>query len=359
MTEPPRFHPLGIAAIKRETPGAVSLRFDVPPDLTTAYRFTPGQYLTLRATIEGEDIRRSYSICSAPSDGTLRVAVRQIEGGTFSTWINTSLAPGDTIEVMTPTGRFGPGPVPDDGRLHVGIAAGSGITPILSIIHGVLASELSSSFALFYGSRSVDEILFRQELEDLKDRHLGRLSLFHVLSREQQDIEILNGHLDADKIRRLLTTIIPAADIDHAYICGPAAMIETAEATLREIGLPDASIHTERFISIHQGAPRSKPAINPEATPAHIATIIVDGKTREAPMAEGESVLDAALRAGIDLPFACKGGMCSTCRARITEGSVTMDANYSLEPWELAQGFVLTCQAKPTTARVVVDFDAL
>jgi ring-1,2-phenylacetyl-CoA epoxidase subunit PaaE len=360
MTEiSPRFHPLTIAAVKRETEGAVSLRFDVPPELTAAYRFRPGQYLTLRASIGGEDMRRSYSICSAPDDGSLRVAVRQVDGGVFSTWVNTELNPGDTIQVMTPTGRFGLGPDGVDGRLHVGFAAGSGITPILSIIHGVLSREPASRFSLFYGSRSVDDILFREELEDLKDRHLGRLSIFHVLSREQQDIAMLNGHLDDAKIRLLLRHVVPAAAIDDVFICGPAAMIDSTEATLRDIGIDPGRIHVERFVSAHDGAPRAKPVIDTAAAPAHIAIIVADGKTREVPVADGEAVLDAALRAGMDLPFACKGGMCSTCRAKLTEGEVEMALNYSLEPWELRQGFVLTCQARPATPRVMVDFDAL
>ncbi|MBU6497508.1 MAG: phenylacetate-CoA oxygenase/reductase subunit PaaK [Rhodospirillales bacterium] len=355
----PRFHRLRISAIRRETAGAVSLRFAVPAELAAAYRFEPGQYLTLRATIDGEDIRRSYSICSAPDDGTLRVAVRQVDGGVFSTWINNALHVGDTLDVLTPTGRFGLGPIAGDGRLHVGFAAGSGITPIISIIQGVLAREPGSVFSLFYGSRSVDDILFREELEDLKDRYLGRLSVFHVLSREQQDIPILNGHLDAEKIGLLLRHVVPADAIDHAFICGPAAMLDTAEAALRESGVAAERIHVERFVSAYDGVPRAPVVIDTAAPPACVASIIVDGKRRDAPVAEGEAILDAALRAGIDLPFACKGGMCSTCRARIVEGAAEMALNYSLEPWELQQGFVLTCQARPTTPSVVVDFDAL
>eukprot|EP01037_Dinobryon_pediforme_P002758 gene2758-2798_t len=339
LVAPPRFHRLAVREIRRETKGAVSLRFDVPEMLAQAYRFEPGQYLTLRAVIDGEDIRRSYSICSAPDDGTLRVAVRQVDGGRFSTWINTALKPGDALEVMTPTGRFGLGGVASDGRLHVGIAAGSGITPILSIIHGVLSREPASSFSLFYGSRSVDDILFRDELEDLKDRHLGRLSVFHVLSREQQDIAILNGHIDDAKLRLMLRTVVPVADIDHAYLCGPVGMIETAEATLRDLGLAQERIHTERFVSSFDGVPRRALVVDVEAPPACVASIIVDGKRREVPVADGEAVLDAALRAGLDLPFACKGGMCSTCRAKVVEGTVAMELNYSLEPWELDQGF--------------------
>ena len=359
----PRFHTLQVAEIRRETADAMSLRFAVPPALAASYRFAPGQYLTLRASIDGADLRRSYSICSAPDSGTLRVAVQRVAGGAFSTWVHTRLAPGDTLQVMTPTGRFGPGPDPIDGRLHAGFAAGSGITPILSIIHGVLAREPASSFALFYGSRSVDDILFRQELEDLKDTHLGRLSVFHALSREPQDIALLNGRLDQAKLRLLLRSAVPAQAIDEAFVCGPPAMIDATESLLRDIGMPAERIHVERFVSVHGGAqggaPRAAAPIDATAAASCVASIIVDGKLREVPVATGEAVLDAALRAGIDLPYACKGGMCATCRARIVQGAVEMAVNYSLEPWELAQGFVLACQARPTTARLVVDFDAV
>jgi ring-1,2-phenylacetyl-CoA epoxidase subunit PaaE len=358
MSLAPRFHRLTVAELRRETPDAVSLVFAIPPDLAADYAFRPGQYLTLRATIAGEDLRRSYSICTTPEDGELRIGVKQAAGGAFSTWINTALRAGDAIDVMTPTGRFG---LPDagDGRVHVGLAAGSGITPILSILRSVLAREPSSRFFLFYGSRTVADILFRPELEALKDRHLGRLSVFHVLSREQQDLAILNGHLDGEKLRRLLRTIVPAAAIDHAYVCGPLGMIDDLEATLAALGLPPDRIHIERFVSAYEGRPRPPVPLAPDSVAAHRIALIVDGKRREVPAAAGEAILDAALRAGVDLPFACKGGMCSTCRAKIVEGSAEMAVNYSLEPWELQAGFVLTCQARPTSARVLVDFDQM
>jgi ring-1,2-phenylacetyl-CoA epoxidase subunit PaaE len=223
----------------------------------------------------------------------------------------------------------------------------------------VLELEPDSRFFLFYGSRSTADILFRNALEELKDRFLDRLSIFHVLSREEQDIPILNGHLDGEKIRRFLTSIIPAALVDHAFICGPEGMIGDVEATLRQLGISEDRIHTERFLSVQGGSPRRSAKIAADAPPAHVAALIVDGKRRDVPVAAGETVLDAALRAGMDLPFACKGGMCSTCRARIAEGEVSMDVNYSLEPWEIEAGFVLTCQSHPRSARLVVDFDHL
>ena len=352
----PRFHSLRIADVTRETPDAVSIAFDVPEALRPAYAFRPGQYLTLRATLGGEEMRRSYSICTCPQDGELRIGIKQVAGGVFSTWANTALRPGDAVDVMTPTGRFGQLHETAPARVHAGFAAGSGITPVLSIMRGVLASDPQAAFFLIYGNRTAADILFRETLDDLKDRYLGRLSVIHVLSQERQDVDILSGRLDAGKLRQLLRHLVPAASIDHAYVCGPLGVSETVDAVLRELGVPEARIHVERFTSVHAGRPQVRqPAANAAAIAT--ATVIADGKRAEVPIAEGEAVLDAALRAGLDLPFACKGGMCCTCRAKMVEGSVTMDANFSLEPWELQAGYVLTCQAHPTSQHVVIDYD--
>ena len=355
---PPRFHTLTVADLRRETPDAVSVAFAVPPDLADDYAFEPGQYLTLRATVDGQDIRRSYSICSGPDDGELRIAVKRVEGGAFSTWANAALAPGHQVAVMTPTGRFGLAYEAGAARTHVGFAAGSGITPILSIARGVLAREPASRFFLFYGNQSLRSMLFREALEEMKDRHLGRFSVFHVLSQEEQDIPVLNGRLDAARVRVLLRHIVPAASVDQVFLCGPTGMLDELEPVLGELGIDAGRVHVERFVSAGGGLPRPRPA-RTEAAPLHTASLIVDGNRRDVPVAAGETVLDAALRAGMDLPFACKGGMCSTCRARVMEGAVEMTVNYSLEPWETKAGYVLTCQAHPTTARVVVDFDAV
>jgi len=355
---PPRFHRLTVSAIRRETPDAVSIVFEVPEALAAAYTFEPGQYLTLRATLEGEEVRRSYSICSGVADGELRVAVKQVDQGTFSTWINQHLTPGDTIEVMTPTGRFGHGAACPDGGTYVAFAAGSGITPVLSIVRSVLQREPGSRFFLCYGNRTSRDIIFRGELTDLKDRFLERLSVLHVLSREEQHIPLLNGHIDDAKVRAVLTGIVPAAAIDHAFVCGPAAMIDEVSATLVALGLPAGRVHTERFVSGEGGRPKRTAAVVPaEAPAAHQAVLVLDGKRREVPVARGEAIVDAAIRAGLDLPFACKGGMCATCRAKVVDGAAVMDVNYSLEPWEIAAGYVLTCQAHPTTPRIVVDYD--
>jgi ring-1,2-phenylacetyl-CoA epoxidase subunit PaaE len=258
---------------------------------------------------------------------------------------------------MTPTGRVGVAPAPNEARVYVGFAAGSGITPILSIVKGVLAREPDSRFFLFYGNRSTGGMLFRETLEELKDRFMNRLSIFHVISGEEQDIPMLYGRLDGDKVRVLLRSLVPAASVDHVFVCGPTGMSDDIEATCRDIGIAQDRIHVERFVSEFGGKPRPKAIIEASAPPKAMASLIIDGKRREVPVAEGEAILDAALRAGMDLPFACKGGMCSTCRAKLVEGDAQMEVNYSLEPWELKAGFILTCQARPVSEKVVVDYD--
>lgn len=353
----PRFHRLRVADLRRETPDAVSVAFAVPPHLREDYRFAAGQYLTLRATLEGEEVRRSYSICSGPDDGELRVAVKRVDGGLFSGWANSGIRVGDVLDVMTPVGRFGAVPATGAAQCYVFFAAGSGITPVLSIVRGILGREDGSRVFLFYGNRSTGDMLFRDALEELKDRHLGRMSVFHVLSQEQQDVPVLNGRLDAAKVRLLLRHLVPVETVDHAFICGPAGMSEEVEATLLDLGMRPEQVHVERFVSALGGTPRPRPAPAQVDTPHATAGLVVDGRRAEVPVAEGESVLDAALRAGMDLPYACKGGMCSTCRARVLEGAVEMTLNFSLEPWETEAGYVLTCQAHPTTPRVVIDYD--
>jgi ring-1,2-phenylacetyl-CoA epoxidase subunit PaaE len=357
MSHTPRFHRLAVSDLRRETADAVSLTFAIPKHLADDYQFLPGQYLTLRTRMDGEEVRRSYSICSGPDDGELRIAVKKVDGGAFSSWAADELKRGDVLDVMTPTGRFGVTSAPTEARTYAGFAAGSGITPLLSIVKGVLAREPNSRFFLFYGNRTTEGVLFREALEELKDRFIDRLSVFHVISGEEQDIPILHGRLDGEKVRVLLRALVPAESIDHVFICGPTGMSEEIETTCRDIGIATERIHVERFVSGLGGKPRPKAVVPPSAPPKAFAALIIDGKRREVPVAEGEAILDAALRAGIDLPFACKGGMCSTCRAKLVEGKAEMDVNYSLEPWELKAGFILTCQAKPVTDKVVVDYD--
>ncbi len=348
------FHPLTITETRRETEDAISLAFAIPEPLRARFAFTPGQYLTLRTTLDGEDTRRSYSICSAPGDEPLRVAIKRVDDGRFSTWAHRALQPGHVIDVMPPAGRF---TAPPGAGAILAIAAGSGITPILSIVKTTLTRDPAARVALLYGSRSTATILFRDELEALKDRFMARLSIVHVLSREQQDIPILNGRLDAAKITSLLPGLFPGALPDAALLCGPGALIQSATDALIAAGMAPAQILSERFTAEGQPAPRPRPAPLAIATPFAIATIVSDGIRTQVPMAEGEAVLDAALRAGLDLPWSCRGGMCSTCRARVTEGAVTMDVNYGLEPWETEAGYVLTCQSHPTTPHVTIDYD--
>ena len=344
-----------VAVVRALAADAVTLGFAVPAALREAYRFRPGQYLTLRATVAGRDVRRSYSICSGLDDDTLRVGIKRVEGGVFSTWACSELRAGATIAVMTPDGRFGLPPA-DGGRVVAAFAAGSGITPVLSIMKTLLAREPDSRFFLFYGNRSTDSIMFRSEIEDLKDHYMTRLSVFHVLSREQQDVPALNGRLDADMVRRLLRSLLPVASVDEALICGPQPMIEGLPIVLLDLGLPRDRVHVERFTPAVVAAGRSTP-VAAAAEYGGVVEAISDGVRSVFPVAVGEAIIDAAIRAGRSLPFSCKGGMCCTCRAKVLEGRVEMAVNYSLEPWDTRAGYVLTCQAHLVTARVVVDYD--
>src|SRR5664279_5141229 len=263
----PQFHRLAVDDLRRESADAVSLTFAIPKELADDYRFSPGQYLTLRTMMDGEEVRRSYSICSGPEDGELRIAVKRVDGGAFSSWAADELKAGDELDVMTPTGRFGVAPAPDQARVHVGFAAGSGITPILSIVKGVLAREPNSRFFLFYGNRTTTGMLFREALEELKDRFIDRLSVFHVISGEEQDIPILHGRLDGEKVRVLLRSLVPAAQVDHVFICGPTGMSEDIEATCRDLGIAEERIHVERFVSGLGGKPRPKAVVAASAPP--------------------------------------------------------------------------------------------
>ncbi len=345
-----RFQRLRVTGLRRTTADSVVVTFDAP----TAFRsFTPGQYLTLRATIDDQDVRRCYSICSGLDEATLQVGIKHLPGGLFSTWANTVLREGDTLLVMRPEGRFGVPIDPAASRVFAAFAAGSGITPILSIMKTVLAREPGSRFFLFFGNRATRDIMFRDELEDLKDRYMSRLSVFHVLSREQQELDILNGHLDPEKIPALLRLLPPP---DHVFVCGPQGMIEGLEPALAAAGVPPERIHVERFTP-STDTPRPPVVVPMDAPPAALATLIIDGARIEVPMAAGETIVEAAVRAGRDPPFSCRAGMCCTCRARLIEGRVEMATNYSLEKWETDAGFVLTCQARPLTGRIVVDYD--
>ena len=358
----PHFHRLAIADIRRETADSVSIAFAIPAALRDAYRFQHGQNVTLRMTLDGEEVRRCYSICSGLDEGELRIAVKKQEGGVFSGFANDTIAPGDAIEVMTPSGNFTTALDAAAARVYLGIAAGSGITPLLSIITTVLAREPMSRFFLLYGNRTTQSIMFREALEQLKDRFLDRLSVTHVLSREAQDVAALSGRIDAAKIALFLRGIVPAASIDHAFICGPAALLDAAERTLAALGVPPERVHVERFTIDGAPAPRRPPpradaALAPRAVAA--AEALIDGIRHRFPVGADQSIIEAAEAAGLELPYSCRGGMCCTCRARLVEGKVAMEVNYSLERWELEAGYVLTCQSRPTTPKVVLDYDQM
>ena len=353
-----KFHRLPIASVERETRDAIAITFAVPDALADQFRFEPGQHLTLRASVGGEDLRRSYSICSAVQDGALRIAVKKSPGGAFSTWANEALAAGATLDVMPPMGHFN---VPLDAtarRHYLGFAAGSGITPLLSIVKTTLAAEPLSRFTLFYGNRASGTVMFKEELAALKDVYLERFNLAHVLSREAQDIDLLHGRIDRDKAGALLDHWVRLASIDTAFVCGPEGMMEAVIEALKARGFPDSRIKVERFASSipkHQHVARPLP----EAAASECeVTVIIDGSRKSFLLErEKESILDAGLRNGIELPYSCKGGVCSTCRCRLIEGEVDMDVNFALEDYEVARGFILSCQSYPATDRVLIDFD--
>ncbi len=355
------FHPLRVRAIEPDTQEAVIVSFDVPPDLREVFGFTQGQYLTLRTDIDGQDLRRSYSICAGVDDGELRVGVRKVRGGTFSNWINEKLLPGDSIQVMAPQGRFF---VPLDTTSHrhnVGIAGGSGITPILSIMKTVLAREPNSRFTLVYGNRLLQSTMFKEEIEDLKNRYMTRLVLQHVFSDEHTDAPLNHGVMNREKIGEFLRSVVPAAGIDHVYVCGPFQMNDEAEAALLAAGVPEERIHIERFgVALPATAPVG--AVVHEAKPGDAETarivIIRDGLQREISFTKNQpSILDAASAAGLEVPYSCTSGVCGTCRAKLMEGEVRMERNFALDKKEVASGFILTCQAHPLTERVVLSFD--
>jgi ring-1,2-phenylacetyl-CoA epoxidase subunit PaaE len=353
------FHRLKVADVRRETAEAVSVAFWVPGELREAYRFDPGQHLTLRAMLEGEETRRSYSICSAIDEKELRIAVKKVDDGRFSRFINETLKAGDTIEVMTPQGRFGWRPDPNVKRSYLAVAAGSGITPIISVLRSILVGEPLSRIVLLYGNKTARSIIFKQTLEDLKDRFLARFALIHVLSRERQELAPFNGRIDPEKLEQVLGTVLAAQRIDEAFLCGPTGLLEGGQTALLRLGVPAARIHVERFTV--DGAPvrgliRSQG--QPE-TPAARVRVRLNGSEHLVPLVAGETIIEAGLRHGLEMPYSCRGGMCCTCRAKLTEGQVKMDRNYSLEPWELEAGYVLTCQSHPLSPTVTVDYDHL
>jgi ring-1,2-phenylacetyl-CoA epoxidase subunit PaaE len=353
-----KFYPLTVANVRHETRDAIAVTFDLPQDLKGTFAYKQGQHLTLRAMIEGEDVRRSYSICSAVQDDVLRVAIKRTPGGMFSSWANEALKPGMQLDVMPPMGHFNVPLDANNDKHYLAFASGSGITPILSIIKTTLLAEPKSRFTLVYGNRATSSVIFRDELTDLKDAYLDRLRLVYVMSREQQDIDLFNGRITKDKCAQFLQHWIAIEDIDVAFICGPEEMMHGVSSALQEAGLPKESIRIELFaasIPATERKPRKVEAGDKHQTEV---TIIMDGSAASFTMdKDKESVLDAGLRAGLEMRWSCKGGVCSTCRCKVLEGEVEMDVNYALEDYEVARGFVLSCQSFPLTDKVVLDFD--
>ena len=351
------FHPLMVKEIKKESPDCVSIAFEIPPQLTDDFKFTQGQNITLKATIEGEELRRSYSICSAPFESELRVAVKKVDGGKFSAYANDYLQKGDVLQVMPPTGKFNTMLEAGNKKQYVAFAAGSGITPIISIIKTTLKKEADSCFTLVYSNRSRNSIIFFEELEGLKNKYLERFNFVHLLSRENTDAPINSGRITTEKLQSL-STLIDYKSTDDFFICGPEEIIFCVKDFLAMQDIAATKIHFELFTTPGQ----KNIAITTKSTnntgQKSKVTIKLDGRTVEFYLAfESDSILEAALKQGADLPYACKGGVCATCRAKLLRGEVTMNVNYALEPDEVARGFILTCQSHPVTESLLIDFD--
>ena len=387
------YQPLEIAEIDRETADAVAITLHIPEELREAFPFRPGQHLPVRADIDGEEQRRTYSICCAPGEGNLRIAIKRVAEGRFSNWANDMLAVGATLDAMPPAGRFVLPESDGEPRRVVAFVAGAGITPILAMVKHALAAEPATDFTLVYGNRNPHSIMFREELEDLKDRHLGRFTLLNVLSHnEESSAPLLEGRIAGDKVKAFAATLFRPSEVAHFFLCGPGSMIKEARNALLELGVPRDKVHHEFFApgggayrgqspsprlrgegrgegQPHAAAPDPAPHPNPlpaekrgEGIGAAVGTeavAILDGIRHRFTVPPGGHVVDAALAAGIRVPYSCKGGMCCTCRARLVEGQAEMTTNYSLEPWEIERGFILTCQAVPKSQRLVVDYDQM
>jgi ring-1,2-phenylacetyl-CoA epoxidase subunit PaaE len=358
----PHFHELQVKRVSPEAAGAVAIALAVPTGQRHAFAFEPGQYLTLRARIEGQDVRRSYSISSPRSRlarlGEIEVGIRPVQGGVFSNWAAAHVRAGDVLSVMAPQGRF---TVQRSRAIHrVGFAAGSGITPILSIAASTLEEQPGSKFTLVYGNRRMASVMFNEALQDLKDRYADRFTMIHILSRQAQEVDLLQGRIDGAKVKAIVAALLPAASMDEVFICGPESMIEATEAALLEVGVPQTRIRTERFTTT--GAQAAKVQADVDAGPKPTAsgpalTVVLDGKAHEVAVREGQFLLDAALEAGLDLPYSCKGGVCCTCRCKVLQGEVRMERNYTLQADEMAKGFVLSCQARALTPSVMLSYD--
>ncbi|TAM09144.1 MAG: phenylacetate-CoA oxygenase/reductase subunit PaaK [Nevskiaceae bacterium] len=355
---PTRFYPLRVAQVEVDTRDASVISFDVPEALRETFRYEPGQHLTVRTQIEGTEIRRSYSICASAAEQRLRIAIKRVDDGLFSGWAAEHMKPGATLDCLPPAGHFG---VPIEAGLarhHVAFAAGSGITPVLSIIKTVLEVERDSRVTLFYGNRASSSVMFREAIEDLKDRYTTRFNLVFILSREKQEIDLFNGRIDAAKCDALLTHWIDPASIDVAYICGPQAMMADVLASLQRHGVARERIRLELFDSGLPKGARAQPKQAVEGARTCAVTVVQDGRSRVFEFEKGAmTLLDAGLDQGLELPYSCKGGVCSTCRCKLTAGEVDMDANYALEDYEVARGYILTCQSFPVSDALTLNYD--
>jgi ring-1,2-phenylacetyl-CoA epoxidase subunit PaaE len=353
------FHRLRVAEVKRETPDAVSVRFELPEALRETFAFKAGQHLTFRREIGGEEVRRNYSVCVAPSEGMLKIGVKKIAGGAFSSWVNDALKAGDELEVMAPHGSFCRTFDADARRKYVGFAGGSGITPVLSLLKTALAMEPHSRFTLFYGNRNSIGVMFLDEIADLKDRYLDRLSVFHFLEDEEEEIELFNGRLDRAKVEDLLSTLVKPAHVDAFFICGPGPMMDAAEDALLARGVEKSRILIERFTTgpLSEAQAAAARALEQKAAGLKM-NVTLNGRRMNVSFDPAQhSILDNVRAAGLPAPFACKGGVCATCRAKVTAGEVSMKVNYGLSEQEIADGYVLTCQATPVSEGVVLTYD--
>ena len=355
------FHSLRVKKVQKETEDCVSVTLDVPQQLQETFYFKQGQNLTIRKTLNGREQRRNYSICTSPFDGVLKVAVKKVDGGVFSTWANESLKAGDFLDVMPPTGKFYTPLNPAQSKNYVAVTAGSGITPILSIIKTTLLTEPHSNFTLVYGNRTKNSIIFKEELEALKDKFIDRFRVYHILSREKSDTPINYGRIDVEKLDLLFDKVIDKTRCDEFFLCGPEEMTFCIKNYLEAKGVAGQKIHFELFTipGQKQSTVVHQPSSEVDAGPKAKISVKLDGVLFDFDLGyESESILDAALKQGADLPYACKGGVCTTCKAKIVEGRVRMEVNWGLEPDEVENGFILTCQSHPTTEKVLVDFDA-
>lgn len=359
-----QFHSLTVKRVTPEAGDSVAITFAIPPEKKAAFSFEPGQFLTLRTQLNGQDVRRNYSISSPRSrlnqHNELEIGIRPVEEGLFSNWAVKNLKAGDAIEVMPPDGRF---TVKKQRAIHrVGFASGSGITPILSIAATTLEEQPESKFTLIYGNRRMSTVMFNESLQDLKDRFAGRFTMIHTLSRQAQEVDLQEGRIDAHKVQQVIKALLPVASMDEVFICGPEAMIDATEKALVEAGVPESRIYSERFTTSREQA--VKVQADTDSAPVRVAakkdislTVIVDGHEHELRISKDEKLLDAAMNAGLDVPFSCKAGVCCTCRGKVLAGTTTMHKNYTLEQDEVEKGYVLTCQATATSPKVVLTFD--